>query len=367
MVLGTSAHAACRASGSNDVPMLRGCCRSLLRCGRSSPSTRVPRHDLPALDRVPNFIDNLAVRLRFGLRSTGGAGEQLALYQRLETLLPEARANAVRLIEDLQTIATNAGKFADEMDFRFLLNRRKLLSVGFEVKTQQVHPACYDLLATESRIAVFIAIAKDDIRQESWFLLGRAHTVDQGRPVLLSWTGTMFEYLMPLVWMRTYPNTLLERSASGAVRSQQAYAASRHIPWGISESAYFRTDEAGNYQYYAFGVPSLALHKAELNALVISPYSTFLALHVDPTADALRNLRRMSATDGWVRTAFTNRRTSAPLGHRSWHHRYELVRCWMAHHQGMSLLSMANFPARWRRTALVPQRSAGAGHRIAAA
>ena len=149
-------------------------------------------------------------------------------------------------------MATTAGTLADEMDFRFLLNQRKLLSVGFDVDSKQVHAACYDLLATESRIAVFAAIAKEDIRQESWFLLGRAHTLDQGRPVLLSWTGTMFEYLMPLLWMRTFPNTLLERSASAAVRSQQAYAENKRIPWGISESAYFRMDEAGNYQYYAF-------------------------------------------------------------------------------------------------------------------
>jgi hypothetical protein len=298
--------------------------------------------DLPALDRVPSFIDNLGVRLRFVSRSAGSTGEQLALFQRLEALLPEARSNAVLLIEDLQTIATNAGKFANEMDFRFLLNRRKLLSVGFDVKSQQVHQACYDLLATESRTAVFTAIAKDDIRQESWFMLGRAHTVDQGRPVLLSWTGTMFEYLMPLVWMRTYPNTLLERSASGAVRSQQAYAASRRVPWGISESAYFRMDEAGNYQYYAFGIPSLALSNHELNALVISPYSTFLALHVC-AADALKNLHRMSR-DGWLGAyGFYESADFGASRHHSKHHRYELVRCWMAHHQGMSLLSIANY------------------------
>jgi cyclic beta-1,2-glucan synthetase len=298
--------------------------------------------DLPALDRVPSFIDNLTVRLRFVSHSAGGAGEQLALYQRLEALLPEARSNAVLLIEDLRTIATNAGKSANDMDFRFLLNRRKLLSVGFDVKSQQVHQACYDLLATESRTAVFTAIAKDDIRQESWFMLGRAHTVDQGRPVLLSWTGTMFEYLMPLVWMRTYPNTLLERSASGAVRSQQAYAASRRVPWGISESAHFRMDEAGNYQYYAFGIPSLALSNHELNALVISPYSTFLALHVC-AADALKNLHRMSR-DGWLGAyGFYESADFGASRHHSKHHRYELVRCWMAHHQGMSLLSIANY------------------------
>jgi len=297
--------------------------------------------ELPALERVPDFIDTLAVRLRFVIQSPG-LGEQNSVYQRLEALLPEARSNAVRLIQDLQIIAAKAGNLANEMDFRFLLNQRKLLSVGFDVKSQQVHPACYDLLATESRTAVFAAIAKDDIRQESWFLLGRAHTLDHGRPVLLSWTGTMFEYLMPLVWMRTYPNTLLERSATAAVRSQQAYAASRGIPWGISESAYFRMDEAGNYQYYAFGIPDLALSKREPTALVISPYSTFLALHVC-ASDAMKNLHRMSR-NGWLGAyGFYEAADFTPPRRHAWSNRYELVRCWMAHHQGMSLLSIANF------------------------
>jgi hypothetical protein len=246
------------------------------------------------------------------------------------------------LIQDLQTIADKAVKLANEMDFRFLLNQRKLLSVGFEVKSKQVHPACYDLLATESRIAAFVAIAKDDIRQETWFLLGRPHALEHGHPVLLSWTGTMFEYLMPLIWMRTYPNTLLERAARAAIRTQQAYVENRGIPWGISESAYFRTDEAGNYQYYAFGVPQLALSKGELNALVISPYSSVLALHVC-SSEALKNLHRMSR-DGWMGSyGFYEAADFTPARRRSRLHRYELVRCWMAHHQGMSLLSIANF------------------------
>jgi cyclic beta-1,2-glucan synthetase len=296
--------------------------------------------DLPALERLPNFVDSLTVRLRLVVKSAGKA--ENPLYQELEALLPQVRSNAVRLIQDLKRIADNAGRLANEMDFRFLLNQRKLLSVGFDVDSKQVHSACYDLLATESRTAVFAAIAKEDIRQESWFLLGRAHTLDEGRPVLLSWTGTMFEYLMPLLWMRTYPNTLLERSASAAVRSQQAYASRRHIPWGISESAYFRMDEAGNYQYYAFGIPNLALSKRDLNALVVSPYSTFLALHVC-ASDALENLHRMSR-EGWLGAyGFYEAADFTPARHHSWRHRYELVRCWMAHHQGMSLLSIANF------------------------
>ncbi len=295
-----------------------------------------------ALDAVPEFIDTLALCLQRALRSAGNDDKKL-LYQRLATRLPEARANVLRLIEEVQRIAAEAGTLADEMDFTLLLDsRRKLLSVGYDVQTGQLNPACYDLLASESRIGVFAAIAKEDIPQESWFLLGRAHTVDNGRPVLLSWTGTMFEYLMPALWMHTYPNTLLDRSRIAAVRSQQAYVSGKRIPWGISESAYFKLDGAGNYQYHAFGLPQLALRKRELNALVISPYSTFLSLSVDAAA-ALANLHTMDDKEWFGSYGFYEAADFSSPQRRSWRHRYELVKCWMAHHQGMSLLSIANF------------------------
>jgi hypothetical protein len=229
------------------------------------------------------------------------------------------------------------------MDFRFLLDpRRKLLSLGFDTDTGKVPSACYDLLASEARIAVFAAIAKEDIPQDVWFLLGRSHTREHGLPVLLSWTGTMFEYLMPVLWMRTYPNTLLDNSRIAAVRLQQIYAAEKGVPWGISESAYAKRDEAGNYQYQAFGLPRISLRNGEPDALVISPYSTFLALHVESGA-AMRNLRRMAA-DGWLGPyGFYEAADYSSNGRHSWRRRHELVRCWMAHHQGMSLLAMANF------------------------
>jgi hypothetical protein len=160
--------------------------------------------------------------------------------------------------------------------------------------------------------------------------------------VLLSWTGTMFEYLMPALWMRAYPNTLIERSLNAAVSLQQAYTESKRIPWGISESAYSLRDEAGNYQYYAFGIPQLALRKHDINSVVISPYSTFLALTVDASG-AMKNLRRMMHYGWFGDYGFYESVDFSPLKRRSWRERYEVVRCWMAHHQGMSLLSIANF------------------------
>jgi len=293
------------------------------------------------LRQLPSFIDGLSARLQSALDSPHSE-ESDALYRRLLSFLPQARARVVRLIADLRNIADRAGTFASEMDFKFLLDqKRRLLSIGFDADKQELHGACYDLLATESRIALFAAIAKDDIPQQTWFSLGRPHTIDKGRAILLSWTGTMFEYLMPALWMRLYPNTLLERSLSAAVRSQRAYVADRGIPWGISESAYFRTDESGNYQYYAFGVPRLALRKLEQDRPVISPYSSFLALHVDSDA-ALRNLRQMKDKRWWGPYGFYEAIDFHPTRRRSWFHRYEIVRCWMVHHHGMSLLSIAN-------------------------
>jgi cyclic beta-1,2-glucan synthetase len=297
--------------------------------------------DSIALEQLPEFVDKLVSQLNWTLQSI--PQDRRNLQERFRDQLLEAQANALRLIADLRAIAADAGKLADEMDFKFLLNgHRKLLSVGFDVEAHGLHEACYDLLATESRTAVFVAIAKEDIPQESWFLLGRAHTLDAGRPVLLSWTGTLFEYLMPSLWMRSYANTLLERSRTAAVHSQQIYAARKAVPWGISESAYFKLDEAGNYQYCAFGLPHLALRKSEINALVISPYSTFLALNTDP-AGGLANLHRM-ADLGWFGSyGFYESADFTSVRRKFWQNRYQLVRCWMVHHQGMSLLALANF------------------------
>jgi cyclic beta-1,2-glucan synthetase len=269
--------------------------------------------------------------------------ERRPMYSALQSLLPGARVNASRLIQRLQGIASRVDDLSDAMGFGFLFNpKRKLLSVGFDVEKNELSAACYDLLASEARIASFVSIAKDDIPQESWFQFGRVHTSFDGSPLLFSWTGTMFEYLMPSIWMRSYPDTLLQQSRASAVRAQQAYTAKKHIPWGISESAAFKRDDAGNHQYHAFGVPALAIHKAEFNGLVISPYSTCLALHEDPTS-ALENLHRM-AHEGWIASyGFYESADFTSAEHRSWRSHYELVRCWMAHHQGMSLLSIANF------------------------
>jgi cyclic beta-1,2-glucan synthetase len=298
--------------------------------------------NLPSLKRMPAYIDALAARLR---TADAASAESDALYQQLLSVLPDARAHAVRLIDDLKSITDQAGRLVDEMDFEILLNRsRDLLSIGIEVEKRNLHAACYDLLASEARTAFFVAIAKDDIPQESWFQLGRVQMMGKGVAGLLSWTGTMFEYMMPALWMRIYPNTLLERAAVAAVQAQRAYADKKNIPWGISESSCFMLDEAGNYEYHAFGVPQLAIHKVEVEGPVVSPYSTFLALPIDSAA-ALRNLRTLQSKGGMGAYGFYEALDYNPdrVRSRSRFRRFEPVRSWMAHHQGMTMLALANF------------------------
>ena len=299
-----------------------------------------------ALKDLPDALTKLEARLQKAIDADSEKNkDHSALLDRLLSLVSGARMDCVNLIQELQALAADAERNVAEMDFSFLWSpRRKLLSIGFESEKSELHSACYDLLASEARIAVFIGIAKDEVPQDTWFLLARTHTIDRGRPVLLSWTGTMFEYLMPGLWMHTYTGTLLDRSRHAAVRSQQEYTASKRIPWGISESAFATRDAAGNYGYHAFGIPQLALNQDELDALVISPYSTFLALTTSPRA-VLENLRKMSR-EGWFGTyGFYESADFSASQDRIWRRDFEIVRCWMAHHQGMSLLSIANFLA----------------------
>jgi len=302
----------------------------------------VPNENTPLKD-LPEVLTKFAARLQKVIDNLPTADARRLPLERLLSMVSGARMDATRLNQEIQIVAESAGKLADEMEFGFMWSRRrKLLSIGFDAGEKILHDACYDLLASESRTASFIAIAKDEIPQETWFLLSRSHTVENGRAILLSWTGTMFEYMMPAIWMKTYPRTLLDRSQTGAVLTQQEFTTKKRIPWGISESSFATRDAAGNYGYHAFGVPQLAVFHGDVEALVISPYSTFLALNTSTKA-SLGNLRRMES-DGWFGAyGFYESADFSASQDRIWRHDHELIRLWMAHHQGMSLLAIANF------------------------
>ncbi|MEO7311580.1 MAG: glucoamylase family protein [Chitinophagaceae bacterium] len=227
------------------------------------------------------------------------------------------------------------------IDYDFLFDRtQNLLSIGYNVQENRRDLSYYDLLASESRLSTYVGIAQGKLPQESWFALGRQLTNTGTTPILLSWSGSMFEYLMPMLVMPSYPNTLLHQTHTAIVEKQIDYGRKRSVPWGISESGYNMVDANLNYQYRAFGVPGLGFKRGLGEDLVISPYSTIMALMVLPEA-ACANLEKMAA-EGFEDTSYGFYEavdyTTARLP-RGQHH--EIIRSFMVHHQGMSFLSLA--------------------------
>src|ERR1041384_5074522 len=227
------------------------------------------------------------------------------------------------------------------MDFSFLFDvERKLFTIGYNVTASRADDSYYDLLASEARLASFVGIAKGDVPQEHWFRMGRALTNVDGGRALISWTGTMFEYLMPLLVMRNYQATLLSETYRTIVDRQIEYGQERGVPWGISEAAYNVRDLHLNYQYGSFGVPGLGLKRGLIEDLVVAPYATILAAEVDPES-AFVNLRRLQKEGAlgpygfYESIDYTAERL--PEGQKS-----VLIRAFMTHHQGMSLVALAN-------------------------
>lgn len=227
-----------------------------------------------------------------------------------------------------------------QMDYGFLFDTsQRLLTIGYNVSEQRRDPSCYDLLASEARFAGFVAIAQGQLPQESWFALGRLLTTTGGEPILLSWSGSMFEYLMPLLVMPTYENTLLHQTCRAAVASQIEYGKKRGVPWGISECGYNAIDVHHNYQYRAFGVPGLGLKRGLAEDLVIAPYASVMALMVAP-GKACVNLERLAEEGFAGKYGFYEAIDYTPARLPSGQTKV-VVRSFMAHHQGMSFLALA--------------------------
>jgi hypothetical protein len=227
-----------------------------------------------------------------------------------------------------------------DVEYEFLLNKSTgLLHIGYNVDEQRRDDSYYDLLASEIRLGIFVGIAQGKLPQESWFALGRLLTNPGKEPVLLSWSGSMFEYLMPQLVMPSYDNTLLSQTAKATVRRQMEYASQQNVPWGISESAYNMVDADLNYQYRAFGVPGLGLKRGLKEDLVIAPYATMLALMVAP-AKACANLRLLSAEGFEGDYGFYEAIDYTP-GRQPRGKTHTIVQSFMVHHQGMGLLSLA--------------------------
>ncbi len=284
-----------------------------------------------------SFALDLDARISRASINFGGSTSLLPVAQEFREALAVSIRNLRQLVADLESIARQSEELANNTEFAFLVDPgRQILSIGYEMSKQKTHEACYDMLASEARIATFLAIARGDLRQESWFKLARDYANAFGEYLLLSWTGTMFEYLMPALWMRSFPNTLISRTQVAVVGVQRAFARSLGIPWGISESGSARKDDAGHYHYHAYGIPQLALWFEADAGPVVAPYATFLALAVD-SREALHNLRRMESS-GWV-GAYGFYESADFIGSPR---KPTLAREWMAHHHGMSLLAIAN-------------------------
>jgi len=296
--------------------------------------------DRPLDFYTPENALALCRKLRTTLLQPAAKGD---VANELTALLGSAEERWSGLIADMRAIANLAERMFQATDTAVLLDPyRRLLTVGYDTAKDCRLESCYDLLASEARTAAFLAVAKGDVLQETWFKAGRKTTLIDGNPVLMSWSGTMFEYMMPTLWMQTSPDTLLAQSLPGAVRAQREYVARERMPWGISEAGHSERDAAGNYQYHAFGVPALALNPPPEGMLVIAPYASVLALEADP-GHAIENLRAMEKM-GWLGEfgfyeAADYSRNRQPKGGS----KYVLVLSWMAHHQGMSLLALTNF------------------------
>lgn len=302
-------------------------------------------HPVPTLEAAPErFAAALTALDRLREDSLSHPSQNRASLARIALLADAIRQSAsdvAALIRRLAAIAQTAEQMVRAMDFTFLFDpARKLLSIGYRVTENSLDPNCYDLLASEARLASFIAIAKGDVPSSHWFHLGRALTPMGNGSALISWSGSIFEYLMPALVMRFPAGSLLSRTYELIVRRQIQYGAEHGVPWGVSESAYNVRDLDLTYQYSSFGVPGLGLKRGLSDDVVVAPYAAALAAMIDHAA-ATQGFRRLAEAGGRGTYGFYEAldytTTRIPEGKD-----VAIVRAYMSHHQGMSLVAIAN-------------------------
>ncbi len=290
-----------------------------------------------SLSEIRDFSEEFVSDIQYYEQS---ANEQEKLWLgNLKSLIEQGYQEGLRKISLCEALASQCEEMST-VEYDFLFDKStSLLRIGYNVDDQRKDDSFYDLLASEARLGIFAAIAQGKLPQESWFALGRLLTNSGGDPILLSWSGSMFEYLMPQLVMPSYENTLLYQTNKATVKRQIEYGAQRNIPWGISESAYNTIDASMNYQYRAFGVPGLGLKRGLEEDLVIAPYATMLALMVSP-AKACANLELL-AEEGFegeygFYEAIDYTASRLPRGQTS-----SILHSFMVHHQGMGFLSLS--------------------------
>lgn len=292
-------------------------------------------------EKIDHCLRNLQTHLHEGDGSAAHVQEAQIWCAQLGEKLNTTRIQIHDLLGGYREVASQAETHLQAMDFSFLFNnQRKVFSIGYNVTNDRLDDSFYDLLASESRLASLLAIAKREVPPSHWLHLGRPVTQVGNRRTLLSWSGTMFEYLMPTLFLRSYDHTFLTQSCQTAVDYQIAYGHEKNVPWGISESAYYAFDSTMTYQYRAFGVPRLAFKRGLTDDLVIAPYASLLSLRLRPQA-VCQNIEQLNAIQmrglyGFYEAVdYTPSRVPAQQD-------YAVIRSYMAHHQGMILISLAN-------------------------
>ena len=294
-------------------------------------------------DRIKTALNHFKAQLQDGVIPVSARDEAaLAWCQKLDDDLTSAHMTVVSLLLSFRNLAEQANTAVTGLDFRFLFDeRRQVFHIGYNASTEHLDPSYYDLLASEARIASLIAIAKGDVPQSHWQHLGRPMTQVNGKQVLLSWSGTMFEYLMPTLFAKNYAGTFLLDSCYTALEAQVNYGQKQQVPWGISESGYFAFDVNMNYQYRAFGVPDLGYKRELHDDLVVAPYASLLGLSLQPQA-VLKNIAHLEQLNMLGRFGFYEAldytKTRLPAGQA-----HAIVQSYMAHHQGMILMAACNY------------------------
>jgi cyclic beta-1,2-glucan synthetase len=322
----------------------------------SAPSVASAWQELvAAIPAAPHLRDLLVIcetahanvkRLQNQLQEGGGSADQLrdalTWCDHLSERLDSTRLRVQALLADYANLAIQAETQFQAMDFSFLFNtQRRVFHIGYNAASGTLDDNCYDLLASEARLGSLLAIAKRDVPQSHWLHLGRPITSVVNVRTLLSWSGTMFEYLMPTLLMESYEHTFLTQSCRAAVDYQIAYGHEKNVPWGISESSYYAFDANMTYQYRAFGVPGLGFKRGLTEDLVITPYASLLALRTRPQA-VRQNMDRLDAIGMRGRYGFYEA-VDYSRSRLSLRQDHALVRSYMAHHQGMILLSLTNY------------------------
>jgi len=307
---------------------------------------RAFRHDLhhapSLLDLANGHIGCIPILQSIRKEAPSAAGPLFEWLDRLMQAFAKSKWLAGEVLGLGERLIQDGRGLSESINMRFLYDpERRLFSIGYNVSEGRLDSAYYDLLASEARLGSFVAIARGDIPVEHWFSMSRPYRAIGRRRVLLSWTGTLFEYLMPLIFQRSQGNSLLDKAAREAVATHIAYGRKRRVPWGLSESAFGDLDLNKTYQYKAFGVPELGLKRGLEEKVVVAPYATLLALNVAPR-ETVQNLKRLAnlglLNDHGYYEAVDFSRQPSREGERE-----VIVHAYMAHHQGMGFLSLTNF------------------------